>query len=92
MDDYRARFKSWKCPIRGELTVERHPWSIEFYRAAQAELQDKMWKSQMAALERQSAEHEVQRLKTLRAEYAKPKTGGIFKTIFGGSLTVAGNS
>lgn len=22
MDDYRARFESWKCPIKGELTAD----------------------------------------------------------------------
>lgn len=42
MDDYRARFKSWKCPVRGELTISGHFAAIDDAIGAQLSELDRL--------------------------------------------------
>ena len=52
-DDYRARFKSWKSPIKGELTIQAHPNSIEAFMAEKARMEHLVSEAKRIALERQ---------------------------------------
>lgn len=56
MDDYRARFKSWKCPIRGELSIEAHPQSIEAIRAGIVTLKRQVDNAIQAEIARQKTD------------------------------------
>lgn len=81
MDDYRARFKSWKCPIRGELTIDGHFAALDAEAALEIALLGKL--SGMTGVPRdmtyEDFEASVQRLRAQvreaqNAELARQKT------------------